>query len=89
MQEPMHNDLEREEANSSLRVEAFGRVPPMEFRQLTTGQILFRYVIGDATAHLGFDNVWREMSGYDRRQTILMGGRVAEWLQSLSGGGSR
>ncbi len=60
----------------------------MEFKQLMTGQILFRYAIDDATAHLGFDGLWREMSAWDQRQTVLIGGRVAEWLKSLSAGGS-
>ncbi len=60
----------------------------MEFKQLMTGQILFRYAIDDDSAQLGFDGLWREMSAYDQRQTILMGGRVAEWLQSLSAGRS-
>ncbi len=84
----VQSDLEQAAKCPALRVEAFGRVPAMEFRQLTTGQILFRYAIDEATAHVGFDDVWREMSAYDRRQTLLMGGQVAEWLQSLSAGGS-
>lgn len=73
----------REEVRSSLEVEAFGRVPAMEFRQLHMGQVVFRYVVEDAAAHLGFDARWREMSETERRQTLRMGGRVAEWLKSL------
>ncbi len=84
----VHSDSERVEECPALRVESFGKVPAMEFRQLMTGQILFRYAIDDAATHHGFDGVWREMSAYDQRQTLLIGGRVAEWLKSLSAGGS-
>lgn len=87
MQQPpesVHSDLERAAECPGLKVEPIGKVPAMEFRQSTSGQILFRYVIDDASAHLGFDGLWREMSAWDQRQTLLMGGRVAEWLKSLS-----
>ncbi len=86
-QELMHmGDAKRVKTSSALRVESLGKVPAMEFRQLATGQIVFRYAVDDTSAHLGFDGVWREMSEYDRRQTLLMGGRVAEWLKSLGDG---
>lgn len=86
----VHNDTEQVEHGPALRVESLGKVPAMEFRRLATGEILFRYAIDDSSsAHLGFDEVWREMSAYDRRQTLLMGGRVAEWLQSLGDGESK
>ncbi len=88
-QESVHRDLERAAGCPTLRVESFGKVPAMEFRQLTSGQIFFRYAIDDASAHLGFDEVWRQMSAWDQRQTLLMGGGVAEWLKSLPAGGSR
>ncbi len=81
------SEVERAAGYSALRVESIGKVPAMEFRQLTTGQILFRYAIDETTAQLGFDGVWREMSAYDQRQTLLIGGRVAEWLKSLSAKG--
>lgn len=87
-QESAHSDLERAAECPVLKVEPIGKVPAMEFRQSTSGQILFRYVIDDASAHLGFDEVWREMSPWDQRQTLLMGGRVAEWLKSLPAEGN-
>ncbi len=89
-QKLMHmGDAKRVKTSSALRVESLGKVPAMEFRQSISGQILFRYVIDDASAHLGFDEVWRQMSAWDQRQTLLMGGGVAEWLKSLPAGGSR
>ncbi len=84
----VQSNLERAAECAALTVESIGKVPAMEFRQSISGQILFRYVIDDASAHLGFDEVWREMSAWDQRQALLMGGRVAEWLQSLSAKGS-
>ncbi len=87
-QESAHSEVERAEGCPALRVESIGKVPAMEFRQSTSEQIFFRYAIDEATAHLGFDDVWREMSVWDQRQTVLMGGRVAEWLKSLFAKGS-
>ncbi len=89
MQESANSDLERAAECPALRVEPIGTVPAMEFRQSNSGQIFFRYAVDDASAqHLGFDGVWREMSAHDQRQTLLMGGQVAEWLKSLIAGGS-
>jgi hypothetical protein len=59
----------------------------MKFRQLSTGKIMFRYALGNGTEYPGFDGLWREMSEGDRRDTLQMGGRVAEWLKSLQSGG--
>ncbi|MEJ7615938.1 MAG: hypothetical protein WKF30_02935, partial [Pyrinomonadaceae bacterium] len=83
-QDSVQSNSEHPVGRPALRVESIGKVPAMEFRQSNSGQILFRYVIDDASAQLGFDGLWREMSPWDQRQTLLMGGRVAEWLKSLS-----
>ena len=70
---------------SSLRIEGFGRVPPLEFRYYSDGAILFRYVVRQQEEYPGFDSVWRVMSAAEQRETLRMGGRVAEWLRSLRG----
>ncbi len=55
----------------------------MEFRQLSSGKIMFRYAVGNAAEYPGFDGLWREMSETDIRDTLRIDGRVAEWLRSL------
>ena len=83
--------VEKGETLSRFRVEAFGSLPAMEFRCLADGRVLFRYAIGEgveaALKYPGFDGEWRVMSEWDRRETMCIGGRVAEWLRSLDGEG--
>lgn len=74
------------ESLSALRLDAVGKLPAMEFRQLATGKIMFRYAVGNAGEYPGFDGLWREMSEVDIRDTLRIGGRVAEWLKSLQVG---
>jgi hypothetical protein len=69
---------------SSLRLEAVGKLPAMEFRQLSSGKIMFRYAVGNMAEYPGFDGLWREMCEADIRDTLRIGGRVAEWLKSLN-----
>ncbi len=44
---------------------------------------MFRYAVKDENEYPGFDGLWREMSESEQRETLRMGGRVAEWLKSL------
>ena len=67
----------------SLELDPFGKVPGMRFEQTADGRILFRYVVDDVAEYPGFDGRWREMTPSEIRETLRMGGRVAEWLHSL------
>ncbi len=72
-----------EEARSTLVLEAIGKVPAMEFRQREDGKIECRYVV-QAAEYPGFDGQWRIMTEGEQRDTIRMGGQLAEWLLSLA-----
>ena len=68
---------------SILELDPFGKVPGMRFEQLPDGRIFFRYVVDDVAEYPGFDGRWREMTAAEIRESLRMGGRVAEWLRSL------
>lgn len=56
-------------------------MPAMEFRLREDGQVEWRYLVKDGD-YPGFDGEWRVMSEQERRDTVRMGGRIAEWLRS-------
>ena len=66
-----------------LCLEKMGRIPRLEFRYRRDGKVIYRYVVDDPKAYPGFDGCWRVMSEWERRETLRMGGTVAEWLRSL------
>jgi hypothetical protein len=71
-----------------LQLDAIGKVPAMEFRQREDGKIEFRYVVKEEK-YSGFDGQWRVMTEGEQRDTIRMGGQLAEWLLSLDENPSR
>lgn len=71
-----------------LQLDAIGKVPAMEFRQRADGKIEFRYVVKEEK-YSGFDGQWRVMTEGEQRDTIRMGGQLAEWLLSLDENTSR
>ncbi len=72
-----------EEPLATLELDPFGKVPGMHFEQFADGRILFRYVVDDVAEYPGFDGQWRAMSEAEIRESLRMGGRVAEWLRSI------
>lgn len=68
-----------------LRIEAFAKIPSTEYRRLDDGTVEFRYVT-EGYDYPGFDDRWRKVSDEERRQTIRIGGRVADWLMELEQG---
>ena len=66
----------------TLTLEGFGKMPAMEFRLREDGQVEWRYLIGQGD-YPGFDSYWRVMSEVEKRETLRMGGRIAQWLISL------
>ncbi len=72
----MNNQLQ-----TTLIIEAIGKIPPAEYRRRADGTILFRYQAA-GESYPGFDERWREVSETEQQQLIQMGGRVAEWLRS-------
>lgn len=73
-----------EEQLSTLQLDPFGKVPGMCFEQRADGRIFFRYVVDDVAQYPGFDGQWREMSEAEIRESLRMGGRVAEWLRGVA-----
>ncbi len=55
----------------------------MQYRLSPERRVMFRYMVKDENEYPGFDGLWREMSESEQRDTLRMGGRVAEWLKSL------
>jgi hypothetical protein len=75
------SDLEWPERHPhTLKLDPSGRLPGMYYRQREDGQVEFRYVVNDENEYPGFDGRWRVITETDRRDTLHMGGRVAEWL---------
>ena len=74
--------IQNEQARPTLIIDGIGKLPTTEFRLRADGKVAYRYCVekGD---YPGFDGYWRVMSDAERRETIRMGGRVAEWLKSL------
>ena len=58
-----------------------GKLLTLEFHMRADGAVEYRYCI-ERGNYPGFDGHWRVMSNEERRETIRMGGRVAEWLRS-------
>ena len=80
----MKQGLAADEGQQSvLELDPFGKVPGMRFEQMADGRIFFRYVVDDGAEFPGFDGRWREMTPSEIRESLRMGGRVAEWLRSL------
>ncbi len=59
-------------------------MPGMEFRLQEDGRILWRYLVEQGD-YPGFDSYWRVMTEQERRDTLRMGGRIAEWLSEIRG----
>jgi len=76
--------MQEEQATPTLIIDAFGKLPQMEFCVRAEGAVEYRYC-ADKGDYPGFDAQWRVMSDEQWRVTIRMGGRVAEWLKSLEG----
>ena len=74
--------IQEEQAPPTLIIDAIGKLPQMEFRLRADAAVEYRYHV-DNGDYPGFDGYWRVMSDAERRETIRMGGRVAEWLKSL------
>ncbi len=66
----------------TLTLEGFGKMPGMEFRLQEDGRILWRYLVEQGD-YPGFDSEWRVMTEQERKDTVRMGGRIAEWLRAL------
>ena len=76
--------MQDEQAPPTLIIEGSGKLPQMEFRLRADGKVAYRNCV-ECGDYPGFDGYWRVMSDAERRETIRMGGRVAEWLKSLEG----
>ena len=67
-----------------FQLDPLAKVPGMEYRLRCDGVVEYRYMVEEGdTDYPGFTGEWRVMSAEERRQTIIMGGPVAEWLRSL------
>ena len=77
--------MSKETANAlkTLTLEGFGKMPAMEFRLREDGRVEWRYLVEQGD-YPGFDSEWRVMSDKERRDTMRMGGRIAEWLRLLN-----
>ena len=76
--------MSKQYRQSTFRLDPLARVPGLEYRLRQNGQVEYRYMVEeDNTEYPGFSGEWRVMSEEERRQTILIGGAVAEWLKSL------
>ena len=74
--------MQEEQERPTLIVDGFGKLPTTEFRLRADGKVAYRNRVEEGD-YPGFDGYWRVMSDAERRETIQMGGRVAEWLRSL------
>jgi hypothetical protein len=79
----MINKTDSDQPSATLKLDPSGSLPAMEFRHRGAGEVEFRYVVADESVCPGFDGRWRIISAQDRRDTLRMGGRVADWLRSL------